>query len=115
MNPRKLFIAMALLACMGAFFALDLGQYFSLIFLKDSQASFAALYAARPVAVTLGFFALYVAVTALSLPGALILTLLLTHRRALEATYAQTIPDQRKRQEKARIFVALKDDYLKGG
>ena len=75
MNPRKLFIAFVLLACLGAFFALDLGQYFSLIFLKDSQASFAALYAARPVAVTLGFFALYVAVTALSLPGAVIMTL----------------------------------------
>ena len=75
MNPRKLFIAFVLLACLGAFFALDLGQYFSLVFLKDSQASFAALYAARPVAVTLGFFALYVAVTALSLPGALIMTL----------------------------------------
>ena len=75
MNPRKLFIAFVLLACLGAFFALDLGQYFSLVFLKDSQASFAALYAARPVAVTLGFFALYVAVTALSLPGAVIMTL----------------------------------------
>jgi len=74
-NPRKLFIAFVLLACLGAFFALDLGQYFSLVFLKDSQASFAALYAARPVAVTLGFFALYVAVTALSLPGAVIMTL----------------------------------------
>ena len=75
MNPRKLFIAFVLLACLGAFFALDLGQYFSLVFLKDSQASFGALYAARPVAVTLGFFALYVAVTALSLPGAVFMTL----------------------------------------
>ena len=75
MNPRKLFIAFVLLACLGAFFALDLGRYFSLVFLKDSQASFAALYAARPVAVTLGFFALYVAVTALSLPGAVFMTL----------------------------------------
>jgi pyruvate/2-oxoglutarate dehydrogenase complex dihydrolipoamide dehydrogenase (E3) component/uncharacterized membrane protein YdjX (TVP38/TMEM64 family) len=74
-NPRKLFIAFVLLACLGAFFALDLGQYFSLVFLKDSQASFVALYAARPVAVTLGFFALYVAVTALSLPGAVFMTL----------------------------------------
>ena len=75
MNPRKLFIAFVLLACLGAFFALDLGQYLSLAFLKDSQASFAALYAAKPVVVTLGFFALYVAVTALSLPGAVIMTL----------------------------------------
>ena len=75
MNPRKLLIAALLLAGAAAFFALDLGRYFTLAFLKDSQASFTALFNARPVLVTLVYFAVYVAVTALSLPGAVILTL----------------------------------------
>jgi pyruvate/2-oxoglutarate dehydrogenase complex dihydrolipoamide dehydrogenase (E3) component/uncharacterized membrane protein YdjX (TVP38/TMEM64 family) len=74
-NPRKLIIAALLLAGVAVFFALDLGRYFSLAFIKDSQASFTALFNARPVLVTLVFFAVYVAVTALSLPGAAILTL----------------------------------------
>jgi pyruvate/2-oxoglutarate dehydrogenase complex dihydrolipoamide dehydrogenase (E3) component/uncharacterized membrane protein YdjX (TVP38/TMEM64 family) len=75
LNPRKLIIAALLLAGIAAFFALDLGRYFSLAFIKESQASFAALYAQRPVFVTLVYFAVYVAVTALSLPGAAIMTL----------------------------------------
>ena len=75
MNPRKLFIAALLLAGVAAFFALDLGRYFSLAFIKDSQASFTALFNERPVLVTLVFFAVYVGVAALSLPGAAILTL----------------------------------------
>ena len=75
MNTRKLIIAVLLLVGIGAFFVLDLGRYFSLAFVKESQASFAALYVERPVLLALGFFAAYVAVTALSLPGAAIMTL----------------------------------------
>ncbi len=75
MNSRKLFIAVLLLAGIAAFFALDLGRYFSLTFLKDSQSSFQAIFAEKPVQVVLVFFAAYVAVTALSLPGAAIMTL----------------------------------------
>ncbi len=75
MNPRKLVALVLLLACIAAFFVFDLGRFFSLAFVKESQASFAALYDQRPVVVTLVFFAVYVAVTALSLPGAAIMTL----------------------------------------
>ena len=75
MNPRKYLIAALLLAGVAVFFALDLGRYFSLAFIKNSQASFTALFNERPVMVTLVFFAVYVTVTALSLPGAAILTL----------------------------------------
>jgi len=74
-NSRKLFIAVLLLAGIGAFFALDLGRYLSLAFLKDSQSSFQAAFEQKPVWVTLAFFAVYVAVTGLSLPGAVIMTL----------------------------------------
>ena len=75
MNSRKLIITVLLLAGIAGFFALDLGRYFSLAFIKDSQASFAESFAQRPLLVTLVFFAVYVAVTALSLPGAAIMTL----------------------------------------
>ncbi len=66
---------MLLLVCVAAFFIFDWGRFFSLAYLKESQASFAAVYAQRPVLVTAAFFAAYVAVTALSLPGAVIMTL----------------------------------------
>jgi pyruvate/2-oxoglutarate dehydrogenase complex dihydrolipoamide dehydrogenase (E3) component/uncharacterized membrane protein YdjX (TVP38/TMEM64 family) len=75
LNSRKLAIAVLLLAAIAAFFVLDLGRYLSLTFLKDSQASFQALFTDKPVQVVLGFFAIYVLVTALSLPGAVIMTL----------------------------------------
>ncbi len=57
------------------FFALDLGRFLSLAYLKESQASFAALYAQSPWFVRGAYFAVYVAVASLSLPGAAILTL----------------------------------------
>ncbi len=59
----------------GLFFAFDLGQYFTLDYLKSSQAEFAELYASQPALVIATFFGIYVAVTALSLPGAAIMTL----------------------------------------
>jgi pyruvate/2-oxoglutarate dehydrogenase complex dihydrolipoamide dehydrogenase (E3) component/uncharacterized membrane protein YdjX (TVP38/TMEM64 family) len=75
LNSRKLVIALVLLAGIGAFFALNLGRYFSLAFIKESQGAIATLYAQRPLLVALVFFAVYVAITALSLPGAAIMTL----------------------------------------
>lgn len=57
------------------FFALDLQQYLTLNYLKDSQARFAELYNENPVMVIGGYMAIYILVTALSLPGAVILTL----------------------------------------
>ena len=57
------------------FFALDLNHYLTLEGLKASLGQFEAQRAASPWGVGLAFFAIYVLVTALSLPGALILTL----------------------------------------
>jgi len=75
MNKTKLLLLVALLAGVVAFFALDLGRYFSLAFVKESQAAFSALYAERPWTVTAVYFVVYVVITALSLPGAAIMTL----------------------------------------
>jgi pyruvate/2-oxoglutarate dehydrogenase complex dihydrolipoamide dehydrogenase (E3) component/uncharacterized membrane protein YdjX (TVP38/TMEM64 family) len=75
MNKSKLVLIVALVAAIMAFFAFDLGRYFTLDFIKQSQAQFGALYAEKPLLVIGSFFAIYVAVTALSLPGAAIMTL----------------------------------------
>ena len=76
MKKSKLLLVLALAAAVVVFFGLDLGRYFSLDYIKGAQADFAALYAARPGLVAGVFFVVYVAVAALSLPGAAILTLL---------------------------------------
>ncbi len=76
MNKKKLLLLAALVLLVAAFFALDLGQYFSLGYIKSAQGSFTALYGDQPALVIGVFFAAYVAVAALSLPGAAIMTLL---------------------------------------
>ena len=76
MNRRKLLVGVLVLAMVGGFFAFDLGRWFGLAQAKQLQGELASLYAAQPLGVLAGFFAVYVAATALSLPGATILTLL---------------------------------------
>ncbi|MBA3059895.1 MAG: FAD-dependent oxidoreductase [Gammaproteobacteria bacterium] len=75
MNKKKLLVVLALAALLAAYFAFDLGRYFSLAYLKQSQTIFATLFAEKPIQVVAVFFVIYVAVTAVSLPGATILTL----------------------------------------
>ncbi|MDE2082777.1 MAG: FAD-dependent oxidoreductase [Burkholderiales bacterium] len=60
---------------LALFFGLDLGRFLSLAAVKSSQADLQAWRAARPLLAALIFFAGYVAVTALSLPGAAVMTL----------------------------------------
>jgi pyruvate/2-oxoglutarate dehydrogenase complex dihydrolipoamide dehydrogenase (E3) component/uncharacterized membrane protein YdjX (TVP38/TMEM64 family) len=74
-STRKILLLVALVAGIGAFFAFDLGRFLSLDYLKQSQAAFADLYAQHPWQVAGAYFVLYVAATALSLPGAAIITL----------------------------------------
>jgi pyruvate/2-oxoglutarate dehydrogenase complex dihydrolipoamide dehydrogenase (E3) component/uncharacterized membrane protein YdjX (TVP38/TMEM64 family) len=75
MNLRKLLLLAAVVCAIVVFVAFDLGRYLSLDYLKQSQAGFANLYAQRPLMVVATYFGLYVLVTALSFPGAAILTL----------------------------------------
>lgn len=74
MKNRKLLIAVLALL-VAAFFIFDIGRFFSLEYLKSEQAALNELYATRPLMVIAVFFIGYIAVTALSLPGAAILTL----------------------------------------
>jgi pyruvate/2-oxoglutarate dehydrogenase complex dihydrolipoamide dehydrogenase (E3) component/uncharacterized membrane protein YdjX (TVP38/TMEM64 family) len=75
MNIKKMAVLLAIAAAVAAFVALDLGHYLSLGYLKQSQTAFADLYQREPLWVALVYFAIYVAATALSFPGATILTL----------------------------------------
>ncbi len=72
---RKIFLLAVVALGIAAFFWLDLGRFLSLEYLKQSQDRFEALYAAEPLKVSLAYFALYVVATALSFPGATIITL----------------------------------------
>jgi len=72
---KKLAILAALAAVIAAYVVFDLGQYLTLAGIKGAVAQWEAFYAENPVAVLAGFFAIYVAVTAASLPGAALLTL----------------------------------------
>lgn len=71
----KLTILALIVAAIIAFFAFDLGRFLTLDYFKAQQATLAAYVEANPVQSALAFFAVYVAVAALSLPGAAILTL----------------------------------------
>ncbi|QHE75448.1 FAD-dependent oxidoreductase [Hydrogenophaga sp. PBL-H3] len=75
MTFRKILLLAVVLLGVAAFFFFDLGRFLSLDYLKQSQANFEALFAAEPLKVSLAYFALYVAATALSFPGATIITL----------------------------------------
>ncbi|TBR41814.1 pyridine nucleotide-disulfide oxidoreductase [Marinomonas agarivorans] len=75
MTKSKLLILVLFAALITLFFVYDLQQYLSLEALKQQQGEFAALKAEKALLVTASFFIIYILVTALSLPGAAILTL----------------------------------------
>jgi len=72
---KRLLLILVAGALVAAFFALGLDQALTLDGLKAGLARFSVWRAASPVAVGFAFFALYVAVTAFSLPGAAVMTL----------------------------------------
>jgi len=73
MKKPLILIATALLG--AGFFALELNHYLTLEGMKASLGYFESLRSAAPFQVALIFFLVYLVVTALSLPGAVILTL----------------------------------------
>ncbi|UOB75212.1 bifunctional TVP38/TMEM64 family protein/FAD-dependent oxidoreductase [Pseudoalteromonas sp. APM04] len=72
---KKLLLIVIAAAAIGAFFHFNLHQLLTLDGLKGSMDQFDQYKAESPLLVIGGFFLLYVVVTALSLPGAAILTL----------------------------------------
>ncbi|MEA1604866.1 FAD-dependent oxidoreductase [Pseudomonas spirodelae] len=76
MNSRKIALMGLILALLGSFFVFDIGQYLNLEALKAQQVALNAQVAEQPWLAAGLFFLAYVAVTALSLPGAALMTLL---------------------------------------
>ncbi len=74
-SQGRLLLLLLIVLAIASFFVFDLGQYLTLDTLKARRTELAAFVDERPVAAVAAFFLLYVAVTALSLPGAAILTL----------------------------------------
>jgi len=78
-GQRQIFRKAAVVAVLGVLFAVfqfyHLGQYLTLSYIKTSQARFAALYAGQGALVIAVYAGIYILAAALSLPGAVILTL----------------------------------------
>lgn len=73
---RSRWIVLALAAAaVAAFFALGLDEYLSLAYFRSRQQQIASFTSADPLVAGAIFFAIYVAVTAASLPGAAVMTL----------------------------------------
>ncbi|KHA57626.1 pyridine nucleotide-disulfide oxidoreductase [Aeromonas hydrophila] len=75
MSGSRLLLVLVMGCLIGAFFAFDLGHYLSLPQLQARQAELATLVDRHFVSAALLFVAVYVVSTALSLPGASLLTL----------------------------------------
>lgn len=72
---KRLLLIAFILLLIGGFFVFDLDHYLTLASLQQSLGDFAELKAQSPVKVAAIGFGLYIIVAALSLPGALIMTL----------------------------------------
>jgi pyruvate/2-oxoglutarate dehydrogenase complex dihydrolipoamide dehydrogenase (E3) component/uncharacterized membrane protein YdjX (TVP38/TMEM64 family) len=75
LSLRKLLVFVIVASVAGLYLALDLGRYLSLDTLKAQQAAIESYRQANPFLAAGIFFVVYVAVTALSLPGAAVMTL----------------------------------------
>ena len=75
MKRNQIILVAGIIALVALFFAFDLQRYLSLEFLQAQRSAAVEIHQANPWLTSLGFLALYVAVTGLSLPGAAILTL----------------------------------------
>ena len=75
MKANKILALAIIAALIAAFFVFDLGRFFSLDYFKSQQAAIEGYYLAHPLQTGLAYFLIYIAVTALSLPGAALMTL----------------------------------------
>ncbi|NIR29485.1 MAG: FAD-dependent oxidoreductase [Gammaproteobacteria bacterium] len=75
MAKTRILLLIIVLGAVVGFFGLDLGRFLTLEYFRSQQAAITAWHHAHPWEAALGFFAVYVAVTGLSLPGAAVMTL----------------------------------------
>ena len=74
-TKQKIAIIAGIVLLIAVFKTFELDRFLSLSYLKSSQESFAALYASHRMVVIGSYMMVYVLVTALSLPGAAVMTL----------------------------------------
>jgi uncharacterized membrane protein YdjX (TVP38/TMEM64 family) len=72
---KKLLLVAVIVGLALAFWAFNLGHYFTLSYLKSSAGTLKGVYAEHPALVIAVYFLIYVLTTSLSLPGAAVLTL----------------------------------------
>ncbi|MBW2472452.1 MAG: TVP38/TMEM64 family protein [Deltaproteobacteria bacterium] len=72
---QRIIIVAAIIIAVILFKFLGLGQYLSLDYLKASQDKFTQIYASHRLLVIATYMGIYIVVTALSLPGAAVMTL----------------------------------------
>jgi len=72
---KRIFIAILIIGCVGVFFIFDLNQYLTLSYFKESRYKFILFYSENRILTIAIYMILYIFVTALSLPGAAVLTL----------------------------------------
>jgi uncharacterized membrane protein YdjX (TVP38/TMEM64 family) len=75
LNTKKIIIALAAVTCIALFFRFDLHRFLTLEALKANRRSLLAFHDNHRLLMVCGFIAVYVLQTALSLPGAAILSL----------------------------------------
>ena len=76
LDTKRLLLLLTLIALISLWFVFDLGQYFTLEQAKQQQVALQDSIAEQPLLSSLIYFVIYIVVTALSLPGAAIMTLL---------------------------------------
>lgn len=74
-RTTKISILVVIVVLIASFFIFDLGQYLTLSYLKSQQQVFNDYYQHNRFSTLLVYFVIYILVTALSLPGAAIMTL----------------------------------------
>ncbi len=77
MNSKRLITFLIIVALVASFFIFDLGQYLTLEYMKARQAELEGFRQENPLGTAAVFFLVYVVVTALSLPGATVMTLVI--------------------------------------
>ena len=74
-SSKKIIIASLIAVLIAIFIYLDLGTYLTLTYIKESQAGFQELYLKNRLSLIAAYMSIYIIVTALSLPGAAVMTL----------------------------------------
>ncbi len=75
LHKSKILLLITIVLFIATFFYFDLGHYLTLSYFKSKQNEFQIFYEQNPIGMLGAYFVIYVVATALSIPGATVLTL----------------------------------------